>query len=84
MDRKENRWSMYKKECEDRMLELSEYFSGEKTFSSCKKKNESLQKWFKGLGNQIQEMDIKSNSTVTGRKIMHLMQALIKLIHHSK
>eukprot|EP00455_Lapot_gusevi_P055397 TRINITY_DN9002_c0_g1_i3.p1 TRINITY_DN9002_c0_g1~~TRINITY_DN9002_c0_g1_i3.p1 ORF type:complete len:733 (-),score=209.92 TRINITY_DN9002_c0_g1_i3:77-2275(-) len=71
---KRNRWDENKREAKDRMLELSEYFSGEKALTRVKK-NEQLQNWFRDLANEIDALDYE-RSTVAGRNIVRLSQVL--------
>ena len=71
---KQDRWAASQKEASERMLELSEYFSGEKALTRVKK-NEKLQSWFKKLSEEIQNLEY-TNSTFAGRKIQALMNAL--------
>jgi len=72
---KASRWAEYKKEAFERMVELSEYFSGEKPLTR-NAKDENLQKWFKMLSEIVNELEYDLSPTVAGRKIMHLMHAL--------
>ena len=74
LDTKRDRWEEYKKESKERIMELSEYFSGEKALTRIKK-DEHLQGWFNNLANEIDALDF-DKSIVAGRKITHIMQAL--------
>ncbi|EGC36216.1 hypothetical protein DICPUDRAFT_151370 [Dictyostelium purpureum] len=71
---KEEKWEENKKLASESMVELSEYFSGEKALTRVKK-NENLQKWFSEISNKINSLD-SQDSTSTGRKIQQLSQAL--------
>lgn len=72
---KKERWNNYKKECYGRMVELSEYFSGDKPLTRIKKNNK-LQKWFSYLAAQIDSLDVDGSSNVEGRKLLKIMKAL--------
>eukprot|EP01094_Clydonella_sp_ATCC50884_P026383 TRINITY_DN7212_c0_g1_i1.p1 TRINITY_DN7212_c0_g1~~TRINITY_DN7212_c0_g1_i1.p1 ORF type:complete len:1153 (+),score=449.83 TRINITY_DN7212_c0_g1_i1:73-3531(+) len=71
---KEERWEASKKEAFERMNDLSDYFSGEKALTRVKK-NENLQKWFKDIGEKVNQLDFQ-DSTLAGRKIQQLIQAM--------
>lgn len=71
---REEKWDVYKKECEERMTELAEVFSGTKPLTRIEK-NENLQKWFADIGKQIVSLSL-DEPAVAGRKIIQLMQAL--------
>ncbi|KAM9958880.1 hypothetical protein ACTFIW_012470 [Dictyostelium discoideum] len=71
---KEEKWEENKKLASDSMVELSEYFSGEKALTRVKK-NENLQKWFGEISQKISQLD-STDSTSTGRKIQQLSLAL--------
>lgn len=75
VDTKAVRWGECKVEAQERMKELAEYFSGTKGLSRGVYKNENLQGWFNSLADEIGALDIE-NSTVAGRKIAQLIQAL--------
>eukprot|EP01083_Nonionella_stella_P102334 291036_1 len=72
---KSTRWNDYRKECSTRMIELSEYFSGDKPLTRIKK-NSKLQKWFKYLSSQIDSLECAADSNVEGRKLLKIMGAL--------
>ncbi|XP_047143782.1 WASH complex subunit 5 isoform X1 [Hydra vulgaris] len=71
---KKNKWESCKKECVDRMDELSEVFSGTKPLTRIEK-NENLMAWFKEMSKQIGSLDY-DDSTSAGRKMIQLIQAL--------
>ena len=74
LDTKEEKWNHCKKEGSERMKELGEYFSGEKALTRVKR-NESLLKWFLSISEKVSMLDFH-DSTLAGRKIQQLMQAL--------
>lgn len=74
LQQKKDSWVNNRKEASERMIELSEYFSGEKALTRVTK-NEALQAWFQDIGSQIASLDY-ADATVAGRKIVQLMQAL--------
>eukprot|EP01028_Stygiella_incarcerata_P009464 TRINITY_DN449_c0_g1_i1.p1 TRINITY_DN449_c0_g1~~TRINITY_DN449_c0_g1_i1.p1 ORF type:complete len:1158 (-),score=300.28 TRINITY_DN449_c0_g1_i1:279-3752(-) len=71
---KKEKWNTCKEQGKSRMLELSEYFSGEKMLTE-KVKDTQLQEWFKKLADKIEELDY-GDSTLAGRKIQNLINAL--------
>jgi len=74
LNSKEEKWEENKKLASESMVELSEYFSGEKALTRVKK-NENLQKWFSEISEKINSLD-SQDSTSTGRKIQQLSLAL--------
>eukprot|EP00111_Clytia_hemisphaerica_P004569 TCONS_00013127-protein len=71
---KKDNWNSYKKECIERMDELSEVFSGTKPLTRVEK-NENLMAWFKEMSKQIDSLDYE-DATSAGRKMIQLIQAL--------
>ncbi|XP_067134229.1 WASH complex subunit 5 [Centruroides vittatus] len=71
---KHEKWMNYQKEGMERMTELTDVFSGMKPLTRIEK-NENLQAWFKEMSKQIESLSY-SDATVTGRKIVQLIQAL--------
>jgi len=72
---KQQKWDDCRKESAERMRELGEYFSGEKPLTKIKK-NERLQRWFsQEIAATIDSLDY-NDSTVAGRKMQQLIQAL--------
>ncbi|PSN50014.1 WASH complex subunit 5 [Blattella germanica] len=71
---KQNKWEKYKKEGAERMMELSEVFSGTKPLSRIEK-NENLQAWFADISKQINSLN-HEDATASGRKIVQLIEAL--------
>jgi len=71
---KQSRWETLRKECSDRMIELGEYFSGDKPLTRVKR-NEALMKWCQDLSVQINGFDY-NDYVLAGRKISQLIQAL--------
>lgn len=60
----------------NRLIEISEYFTGEKALSRVKK-DEKLMTWFSGLAFQVQTLDLEEDhGTSTGRRIQGLIAAL--------
>lgn len=74
LDTKEEKWAQCKGESSERMKELGDYFSGEIALVKVKK-NDSLKKWFHSIGERVGALDF-SDSTLAGRKIQQIMQAL--------
>ena len=77
LNKKEESWNTCKTEAVNHMKELSEYFSGEKALTRVAR-NESLQKWFDSIGNKVAGLDYH-DSTLAGRKIQHLITALLEV-----
>jgi len=74
LDSKQQRWDICKRESSERMMELSQYYSGTKELSRVKK-NQSLEDYFKKLSEEIASLDY-GNSVMAGRKITQLIAAL--------
>ena len=73
---KERKWTACKTSAVGRMNELALYFTGEVALTRVKK-DENLQKWFTGMGHEIDSLSMDDeHATVTGRKIQHCVQAL--------
>ena len=85
LNEKSVKWELFKNESLERIVELSEVFSGTKPLMRIAK-NTSLQEWFDRIGEQIKSLshsfDSKSSSS-DNRKIVHLIQVLeeLSLIH---
>jgi WASH complex subunit strumpellin len=76
LDEKEVAWTDGKNSAAERMIELSEYFTGEKALTRVKK-DENLMRWFKGLADQVNSLNLnEDHATSTGRKIQGLINAL--------
>jgi len=71
---KQIKWEGLKKECSERMNDMSKYFSGEVALTRVKR-NETLMKWFAHIAAQIDGLDY-SDYVLAGRKIAQLIQAL--------
>eukprot|EP01114_Cavostelium_apophysatum_P004875 TRINITY_DN1530_c0_g1_i1.p1 TRINITY_DN1530_c0_g1~~TRINITY_DN1530_c0_g1_i1.p1 ORF type:complete len:883 (+),score=302.78 TRINITY_DN1530_c0_g1_i1:200-2848(+) len=72
---KQERWEQLRKECSERMIELGDYFSGEKALTRVKR-NDRLMTWFKDtLAVQINGFDYSDN-VLAGRKLSQMVQAL--------
>ncbi|XP_067928374.1 WASH complex subunit 5-like [Watersipora subatra] len=74
LEQKQAKWESCKKECQERMLELADVFSGTKPLTRVEK-NDNLQTWFSTMSTQMGSLDY-DDSTSAGRKIVQLMQAL--------
>ncbi|KAF0972785.1 hypothetical protein FDP41_009034 [Naegleria fowleri] len=73
LDSKEAKWTQCKDQAQNRMIELSQYFSGEKALTPIK--DEQLQKWFSDMSSRISELDYH-DSTLAGRRIQQVISAL--------
>lgn len=71
---KESQWDKFRKEAEERLLELSQLFSATSPLTKIKK-NDDLVKWFGDIAKVVSELT-HSNANVSGRKIIPLIQAL--------
>ncbi|GLD95032.1 hypothetical protein PINS_up003657 [Pythium insidiosum] len=71
---KEDRWQRCMKETSERMVELSEYFSGEKPLTRVER-NEDLMSWFKDLADKVNSLDYIDH-VKAGRRIKRLIEAL--------
>ena len=69
-------WNEGKEAAAERMFELSEYFTGEKSLTRVKR-DESLMKWFGTLAEQVKSLNLEEgHATATGRKIQSIIAAL--------
>ena len=75
LNNKENMWSHCKSEAKFRLMDLSEYFSGEKALTRGVTKNAQLQAWFKKFADQVGDLDYE-NYIVAGRNISLLIKHL--------
>lgn len=71
---KEERWQRCMKETSDRMIELSEYFTGDKPLTRVEK-NEDLMTWFKEIADKVNSLDYVDH-VKAGRRIKRLIEAL--------
>lgn len=73
---KEKAWTDGKEAAAGRMIELSEYFTGEKALTRVKR-DEAMMRWFSNLASQISALSMdEQHATATGRTIQHLNSAL--------
>lgn len=76
LNQKDIAWTDGKTAAADRMVELSEYFTGEKALTRVKR-DENLMKWFSSLAEEVKSLNlVDSHATATGRKIKTIMKAL--------
>ncbi len=76
LNEKEIAWTDGKAAAADRMVELSEYFTGEKALSRVKR-DENMMSWFSGLAQTVTNLTFDGeHATATGRKIQGLITAL--------
>lgn len=73
IEKKQEIWDEDKKRCVERMIELSEYFSGKALGKVIP--DENYKNWFTEMGNQINSLEY-ADSTYAGRKIQQLSKAL--------
>ena len=74
---KQQAWTEGKDAVAGRMVELSEYFTGEKALTRVKR-DEGMMRWFSNLAQQIRDLNFEEkNATATGRTIQHLNAALV-------
>jgi WASH complex subunit strumpellin len=75
LEEKEKKWNLCKEEANKRVLSLSKYFSGEEVLSK-ENKDEQLEAWFKDKIS-VKILDLNYiDSTLAGRKIHQLINAL--------
>lgn len=76
LDTKDANWESGKNMAAERMVELSEYFTGEKALTRVKR-DENMIRWFAGLAEQLRQLDLEEeHATATGRKIQGVIAAL--------
>lgn len=74
LSEREARYTEYKKECEERIQDLSTVFSGTQPLMKIEK-NDSLSNWFIEIKKEIEALDF-ANASISGRKLVHLIRAL--------
>lgn len=74
IDNREARWDLCRKDASGRMVELSEYFSGEKPLTRVER-SDDLQRWFGNIAEKIRALDI-DDATVAGRRMQQIISAL--------
>lgn len=69
-------WKDGKEQAADRMVELSEYFTGEKALTRVKR-DDNMVSWFASLAEKVRSLNLEEDhATATGRKIQGLISAL--------
>ena len=69
-------WNDGKEQAADRMVELSEYFTGEKALTRVKR-DDNMVSWFASLAEKVRNLNLEEDhATATGRKIQGLISAL--------
>lgn len=71
---KEQKWNSFKNDTMERIVELSEVFSGQKALHKVKK-NDSLKNWFADIGKEIDQLCL-DNRHVSERKMIQLRKVL--------
>ena len=74
LQKKEENWTNFKNESHERILELAEVFSGQKPLSRVSK-NLKLEKWFRDIGAQIDQLTFDASNPSTKKTVL-LIQAL--------
>ena len=76
LDEKDMAWTDGRTAAADRMVELSDYFTGEMALTRVKR-DENLMRWFSGLAAQVNALNLDDDhATATGRKIQGIIAAL--------
>jgi WASH complex subunit strumpellin len=76
LDTKDESWENGKTAAAGRMMELSEYFTGEKALTRVKRDDQMI-RWFVGLAEQVKNLSLEEeHATATGRKIQGIIAAL--------
>jgi len=77
LESKEEKWNSFKSTTVDLIMEVSEYFTGERQKHTKVKKDDDLQKWFLQLAEQLNGLVwVADNAASTGRKIQGIIHAL--------
>lgn len=74
VDERDNRWSTWRCEARDRLVELAEVFGGEKPLMRVER-NEKLQKWFRELAEQV-DTALPFGEKSSNRKAVQIIRAL--------
>ena len=73
---KDSAWNEGKAQAAERMVELSEYFTGEKALTRVKR-DDNMVAWFASLAEKVRSLNLEEDhATATGRKIQGLISAL--------
>ncbi|KAI3382289.1 hypothetical protein SNEBB_011383 [Seison nebaliae] len=75
-----NEWEHLQKECEERLVELADVFSGKKALTRIAP-NAHLEQWFRKMSERIHQLS-RINRTVTGRNISALIDALDEVMSY--
>ena len=76
LNQKEDLWREGQDSVVTHLIEISQYFTGEKALSRIKK-DENMNLWFKNLAEEVRSLDsAESRATSTGRKIKGIINAL--------
>ena len=69
LDQRDKAWTEGKQEAEDKLKELSDYFTGEKALAKVKR-DDNLMKWFLNMAAKVNALNLdEDHATATGRKI---------------
>ena len=76
LDQRDKAWTEGKQEAEDKLKELSDYFTGEKALAKVKR-DDNLMKWFLNMAAKVNALNLdEDHATATGRKIQGIITAL--------
>lgn len=76
LDSKQAKWDECKQQCTGRLMEMSEYFTGEKALTRVKR-NEKLMQWFAQLAKEVESLNEgEGSATKMGRQIQKTIAAL--------
>lgn len=76
LDARWDDWDDGREASGERLLELSEYFTGEKALTRVER-DEELMKYFSALSSEVVSLDLEDqHTTITGRKIQEIIRSL--------
>lgn len=78
LENKEQKWTSYKAEVEERMNEMALLFSGEKSVIKVER-NDDLKAWFEEILKQITALELSQKPRQLERKLIQLMQAVTEV-----
>lgn len=76
LETKADKWKEFREKAQERLTELSEYFTGEQALTRVSR-NEKMTAWFASMADEIKNLGYgEEHSTVTGQRIQRYIQTL--------
>lgn len=78
LENKEQKWSSYKEEVDEKLNEMILLFSGEKSVIKVEK-NDNLKAWFEEILKEITTLDLQQKPRAVEKKLIQLLQAVAEV-----